>query len=100
VLTGSLVSTGDGFTVTARVIAARDGAELVSSSTRVSSLGAAQDWLDALAVDIADALTGHLGPRPRRVAPYVVLGASAVVAVAGAIFAGLAQADAGTLRDF
>lgn len=100
VLTGSLVSTGEDFTVTARVIAARDGAVLVSSSTRVSSLSAVQDWLDALAADVADALSGHFGAKPRRVAPYVTLGASALVAAAGAFFLGLAQADAGTLRDF
>jgi hypothetical protein len=66
----------------------------------VRSIDAAQDWLDAQAVDIADKLLGRFRAVPQtRVVPWVTLAASVALAAAGGLLLGLAQGDAHTLAD-
>lgn len=57
-LTGAIVKIGTGFTVTLRVIAVRDGAEIASASERVKDEDAVQDWLDRQARSLAAIIIG------------------------------------------
>jgi TolB-like protein len=86
-LTGNLVKVGSSWTVNVRFVRVRDAVALVTASERLPTLEAVQDWLDlqarAAPEKLRRALAGEEVSAP--MAPWVVLGASAVVAAGGVV---------------
>jgi hypothetical protein len=102
VVSGSLAKTGGGYTVTLRVLRARDGAVIASASERLKDELALADWLDDEAPRLGAKITAAFGRTPTASTRWVrfVPGIAGVVLVAGgSALVGASLSDASSLSE-
>ncbi len=98
-LSARVVSTGQGFLVTAKVARANDGSSWVSFTERVASEPEVQAALDSAAQRFRAELTGEARPTsPGRIVLWGGLGLGLAMTVTGAVLFGVSKSWAATLR--
>lgn len=104
VLSVSLAKTGASFTATLRVLRANDGSEIASSTARLKSDDALQDWLEGQAPQLAarvakaferPSVEGHRTPMVR----WVPAIGGAMLAIGGGVLFGLSRGSADQLAN-